>query len=224
MGASSGQHVLSFHRIVSSVFWRTRQFTSFSESKQIYWSIATANTFVLVFGNILNIFAAFFGLELPGLGLGFYGKVSVSKFEPGLGLGGYGLDSITGPSVPQFAGGTLGAWVPRSKPTSAGFTYRLYRLKPSTSRSKRASNKLVRIESMDGIWSFRLNFVKNTCLHYYSQNSGSFNFRGDNTRAFQRVSMNLNMTAGQAACQLFRRYTQNTLAASCVCWIVLIVT
>jgi len=34
-----------------------------------------------------------------GLGLGFYGKVSVSvsKFEPGLGLGleGYGLDYIT---------------------------------------------------------------------------------------------------------------------------------
>jgi len=50
----------------------------------------------LVFGNILNIFAAFFDLELPGLGLGFYGKVSVSKFEPGLGLGGYGLDYITG--------------------------------------------------------------------------------------------------------------------------------
>jgi len=36
------------------------------------------------------------GLELPGLGLGFYDKVSVSKFEPGLGLGGYGLDYITG--------------------------------------------------------------------------------------------------------------------------------
>jgi len=39
-------------------------------------------------------------LELPGLGLGFYGKVSVlvSKFETGLGvgLGGYGLDYITG--------------------------------------------------------------------------------------------------------------------------------
>ena len=33
-------------------------------------------------------------LELPGLGLGFYDKVSVSKFEPG--LGGYGLDYITG--------------------------------------------------------------------------------------------------------------------------------
>jgi len=35
------------------------------------------------------------GLELPGLGLGFYGKVSFSKFEPGLGLGGYRLDYIT---------------------------------------------------------------------------------------------------------------------------------
>jgi len=34
-------------------------------------------------------------VELPGLGLGFYGKVSVSKFGPGLGLGGYGLDYST---------------------------------------------------------------------------------------------------------------------------------
>ena len=44
------------------------------------------------------------GLELPGLGLGFYGKVSVSvsKFEPGLGLGlgGYGLDYITDKHAP----------------------------------------------------------------------------------------------------------------------------
>jgi len=50
------------------------------------------------------------------------------------------------------------------------------------------------------------------------------NFRGDNARVFQRVSMNLNMTVGQAACQLLSRYAQNTLAASCVCWIVPIVT
>jgi len=34
---------------------------------------------------------------------------------------------------------------------SAGFTYRLYRLKPRVSRSMGASNKLVRIESMAGI-------------------------------------------------------------------------
>ena len=80
----SKNHVLSSHSVVSSVFQRTRQFKSFSESKQIYWSIATANTFILVFGNILNIFAAFFkelalitiremwglGLELSGLILG----------------------------------------------------------------------------------------------------------------------------------------------------------
>jgi len=51
-----------------------------------------------------------------------------------------------------------------------------------------------------------------------------FNFRGDNARDFQQVSMNLNMTAGQAAYQLLCRYTQSTLAASCVCWIVPIVT
>jgi len=36
--------------------------------------------------------------------------------------------------------------------------------------------------------------------------------------------MNLNMTVGQAACRLLCRYTQSTLAASCVCWIVPIVT
>ena len=36
-------------------------------------------------------------LELPVLGLGFFGKVSVSKFA--LGLGGYGLDYITGRNI-----------------------------------------------------------------------------------------------------------------------------
>jgi len=36
--------------------------------------------------------------------------------------------------------------------------------------------------------------------------------------------MNLNMTVGQAACRLLCRYTQSTLAASCLCWIVPIVT
>jgi len=39
------------------------------------------------------------GLELPGLGLDFYDKVSVSKFEPGLGLRGYDLDYITAVAV-----------------------------------------------------------------------------------------------------------------------------
>jgi len=34
----------------------------------------------------------------------------------------------------------------------------------------------------------------------------------------------LNMMVGQAACQLLRRYTQSTLAASCVCWTVPTVT
>jgi len=49
-------------------------------------------------------------------------------------------------------------------------------------------------------------------------------FRCDNARAFQRVSMNLNMTVGQATCRLLCPYSQNTLSASCVCWIVPIVT
>ena len=73
---------------------------------------------------------------------------------------------------------------------------------------------------MTGIWLFRLNFVKNLCLNYYARNLLLFNFLGDNARVFQRVSMNLNMTVGQAVCQLLCRYTQSTLAASCVCWIV----
>jgi len=36
--------------------------------------------------------------------------------------------------------------------------------------------------------------------------------------------MNMNMAVGQSVCQLLCRHTQSTLAASCVCWIVLIVT
>jgi len=36
--------------------------------------------------------------------------------------------------------------------------------------------------------------------------------------------MNVNMTVGHSACQLLCRYTQSTLAASCVCWIVPTVT
>jgi len=60
-------------------------------------------------------------------------------------------------------------------------------------------------------------------LNYYSRNLVLFNFGGDSTRVFQRVSMNLSITVGQAACQLFGRHTQSTLAASCVGWIVPIV-
>jgi len=73
---------------------------------------------------------------------------------------------------------------------------------------------------MAGMLSFRLHFLNKLRLNYYSQNLVLFNFRGDNARVFQRISMNLNMTVGQAACQLLRRYTQSTLSASCVCWIV----
>ena len=85
---------------------------------------------------------------------------------------------------------------------------------------------VVRIYAMAGMWPFRLNFVKNACLDYYSRNLVSFNFRGDNARVFQRLSIwvNLNMTVGQAACQLLCRYTHITLVASCVCWIVPIAT
>jgi len=49
-------------------------------------------------------------------------------------------------------------------------------------------------------------------------------FRGDNARIVQQISMNLNMMIGQAACRLLCQNTQSTLAASCVCWIVRIVT
>jgi len=37
-----------------------------------------------------------------------------------------------------------------------------------------------------------------------------FNFRDDNTRVFQQVSINLNMTVGQAVCQLLCRSTRFT--------------
>jgi len=62
------------------------------------------------------------------------------------------------------------------------------------------------------------------CLNYYSRILVLFNFGGDNARVFQRVSVNLSMTVGQATCRLLCRYTQSTLAASCVCWIAPIVT
>jgi len=42
---------------------------------------------------------------------------------------------------------------------------------------------VVRIESMAGIWSFRLNFVKNVCLNYYSRNLVLFNFHVDNVKS-----------------------------------------
>jgi len=49
----------------------------------------------------------------------------------------------------------------------AGFTYRLYRLKPGTSRSKTASTKLVRIESIAGIRSVRQLFVQHHLKDYF---------------------------------------------------------
>jgi len=52
-------------------------------------------------------------------------------------------------------------------------------------------------------------------------------FRIDNARVFQRVSMHLSMTVGQAACcaacLLLYRQIQSTLATSCVWWITSIV-
>jgi len=51
-----------------------------------------------------------------------------------------------------------------------------------------------------------------------------FRFRVDNARVIERVSMNPSMTVGPAACRLLCRYrllnVRNTLAASCICWIV----
>jgi len=48
-------------------------------------------------------------------------------------------------------------------------------------------------------------------------------YRVDNARVFQRVSVHLSMTVGQAACLLLCRQTQSTLATSCVWWITSIV-
>jgi len=44
---------------------------------------------------------------------------------------------------------------------------------------------VVRLESMAGVSSFKLNFVKNVCLNYYSRNLVLFNFRVDNAKVFQ---------------------------------------
>jgi len=79
---------------------------------------------------------------------------------------------------------------------SARFTYRLYRLSlgPHEPRGPPTKCGTHRVNG-----SFGLNFVKNLCFNYYSRNLVSFSFRGDNARVFQRVSMNLNMTVGQAA-------------------------
>jgi len=56
----SGHHLLSLHSVVSSVFQRTRQFSNFSESKQIYWSIATATHLWRYLATFQIFFAAFF--------------------------------------------------------------------------------------------------------------------------------------------------------------------
>jgi len=42
----------------------------------------------------------------------------------------------------------------------------------------------------------------------YVLNLVLFKFCGDHARVFQRVPMNVNMTVGQAACQLLCRYAQ----------------
>jgi len=55
---------------------------------------------------------------------------------------------------------------------------------------------------------------------FYSSNQ----IRVGNARVFQRVSMNLNRTVGQAEFRLQCRYSQSPLTAFCVCWIVTIVT
>jgi len=67
-------------------------------------------------------------------------------------------------------------------------------------------------------------------IHKHSSTNNSLifihliRFCVDNARVFQRVFMNLNMTVGQAASRLWCRHTQSTLNASCVWWIVSIVT
>jgi len=49
-------------------------------------------------------------------------------------------------------------------------------------------------------------------------------FLDDNAWVFQRVSTNLNMNVCQAACRIFCRNAQSTLAAFCASWVVPIVT
>jgi len=99
-------------------------------------------------------------------------------------------DTAPGPDLPKgYIGLSLGPQDPKGPPTNCG-THRVD----------------------GGIWSFRLNFVKNVCLNYYSWNLALFNFRDDNARVFQRVSMNHNMTVGPASSQLLCRYIQQRCA------------
>jgi len=60
---------------------------------------------------------------------------------------------------------------------------------------------------MASILLFKLSFVKNLRLNYFSQDLVSFNFRGDNARVFQLVSMNLHMPVGHATRRLLCRYS-----------------
>ena len=53
---------------------------------------------------------------------------------------------------------------------------------------------VVRVESMAGVCSFRLNFVKNLCLNYYSRNLVLFIFCDDNAKSsneFPWISISL---------------------------------
>jgi len=74
---------------------------------------------------------------------------------------------------------------------------------------------------MNTLVNFRQNFMSSlfTKLSFILL----IRFRVDNARVFQRVSVHLSMTVGQAACLLLWRQTQSTLATSCVWWITSIV-
>jgi len=75
-------------------------------------------------------------------------------------------------------------------------------LKPRASRSKGGSSKLWCVQSQLPVYGQFDNYSSNFYvliiheIYFFHQ----FRFRVDNARIFQRISMNLNMTVGQATC------------------------
>jgi len=50
-------------------------------------------------------------------------------------------------------------------------------------------SRILNGKKVENAW-IRINFLKNVCLNYFSQYLVLLNFRGDNAKVFQRVSMN----------------------------------
>jgi len=86
-----------------------------------------------------------------------------------------------------------------------GFTNRLCRLTPRTSRSKGPSSKVWYAQSQLPLLCMISSINKHSSTIYVFNFIHFIRFCVDNARVFQRVLMNLNMTVGKAACRLYCR-------------------